>query len=146
MLLLQVAQLSQQIISHRFRILVQFFPSDCVQHLEAHPALDVSSSEGIEKDVFNLISNFLASDDSADGEAISDTLGHGDDVRLDSLPPVTPVFSSHSAETGLNLVANNQTAVLVADQIYHLRQVPLRQRVDTSHTLNALEDKSRNLS
>lgn len=146
MLLLQVAQLSQQIISHCFGILVQFLPSDSVQHLEADPALDVSSSEGIEKDVFNLVGNFLASDDSADGEAISNALGHGDDVRLDSLPPVTPEFSSHSAETCLNLVADNQTAVLVSNQIHHLGQVALRQGVDSSHALNALEDESRDLS
>jgi hypothetical protein len=112
-LLLQVAQLSQQIVSHCFGILVQFLSSDSVQHLEARPALNVPSSEGIEKEVFNLIGNFLASDDNADGEATFDTIDFGDKVRIDSLPPATPIFSSHSSETCLNLVANNQPPCLL---------------------------------
>ena len=54
-------------------------------------------------------------DNGRQGQAIADTLGHGDDVGHEALSLEAPVVAAGAAETGLNLVGDADTARLTDD-------------------------------
>lgn len=102
----------------------------------------MSSSESIEVNLLDFVKHSFSCYHSADRETVSDTFGHSDDIRFDSLPSVTPKLRSNSSETSLHLIADYQSSVFVSDKLNQFRQITLRERVDASNSLDAFEDDS----
>ena len=141
--LLQLFELCHEVVSYFFSIFVQFLFPDDVQHFNANSALEHSTSESIEVDLLNGVKNLPSGDDCTHGHSISDSLCHGDDIRLDSLPSMTPIFGSNSSEAGLNLISYNQSS-LFPDKFSHSGCIISRKGAQSSNTLDRLKDESCN--
>ena len=78
--------------------------------------------------------NFLGRHHCAHGEAVSDALGHGDDVGLDAVGLEAPVVGAAPPEAGLNLISHAHAA-MGAHRLVDAGQVALGVLVRAANTL-----------
>ena len=142
----KLSKLRNKVTSNFFCILSKFFFPYCFQNCQTNSALNMTSSECIEVNLLYFIKNGFSGNNSTNGESVTDTFGHSNDVRFDSLPSMTPIFSTNSSKSSLNFVANNQPSMSISNKINKLREISFREWVDSSNTLNALEYAASQLS
>lgn len=67
----------------------------------------MSTTKSVEKDLLYSICNLFSSHDSPNREAITNSFSHSNDVWLDALPFMAPVFGANTAKACLNFVTDN---------------------------------------
>jgi hypothetical protein len=124
---------------------VQFFSTNGLQNLHTDQALKLSTSKCVEEDSLVLIHDLFSGNNTCHRETISNSLGHCNDVWLEACPSVTPELLSNSTKTCLNLISNYNTSIF-SDNLSDSWAITLRDRVDSSNTLNGFEDHASNFS
>ena len=142
----KLSKLRNEVTSNFFSILSKCFFPYCFQNSQTNSAMNMTASECIEVNLLYFIKNGFSGNNSTNGESITDTFSHSNDVRFDSLPPMTPIFSTNSSKSSLNFVANNQSSMSISNKINKFREISFRKWVDSSNTLNALEYAASQLS
>src|SRR5256885_11659119 len=112
MLPLQIGETSKPVITHLFRVLLETFVANHVEHLESNRAGNRIASERAEKfhSVRESLSDFRSRHDCRKRERISNRFAEDNDVRHDSLRLKSPEMRTQSAEPHLHFVGNANSA------------------------------------
>jgi len=132
------------LLTHFFRIFLQAFVLNHIQHRHADGARNRITAKGVEilHAIVKGIGNFRSGHDSSHGMTVANGFAHGDDVGNTALGLKRPEVGSWSAESHLDLV-RNADATASADMFKSRLHVVLGQHQLSSAPQNALTDESR---
>lgn len=120
---------------------MKVFVSNCFQNLHTNKALQMSTTECIEKYCFILFHNFLSCNNTSHWETITHAFGQCDNIRLETCPSVSPEFFTDSTETSLDFIWDDNTTI-ISNKFSNSWSITLWNRVDSSNTLNGFKDHS----
>src|SRR5256885_16534299 len=112
MLLLQIGESSKPVVTDFFRVLLETFVANHVEHRESNRAGNRVASERAEKfhSVCESLGDFRSRHDCGKRERIADWFSKDNDVRRDSLRLESPEMRTQSPEPHLHSAGNANSA------------------------------------
>ena len=120
--LLQLLQLGDEIFTNLMRILYQVLLLEDIENGESGSTCQVVATKGsTQLTIYR--SKLWRNQYTTHRETITDTLGYGDEIRLDAQPLVSEELTA-SAITALDFIANQEGAVFLAGSLQEIRHFP----------------------
>ena len=120
--LLQFLQLGDEIFTNLMRILYQVLLLENIENGESCSTCQMVATESsTQLTIYR--SKLRRNQYATHREAIADTLGYGDEIRLDAQPLVSKELTA-SAITALDFIANQERAVFLAGSLQEIRHFP----------------------
>src|ERR1700730_10234677 len=124
------------------RVLLQFFPIDCLKHGATLCAHHRISAERIEVNAFGeTLGDLRCSHNSGKRCAVSDPFRHGNNVRDDALAFEAPVCFACSAKAGLHFIRDTDPTC-GSHMFINMLEITFREDNSSSDSLNGFRDKS----
>ena len=137
--LLQLLQLGDEIFTNLMRILYQVLLLEDIENGESGSTCQMVATEGsTQLTIYR--SKLRRNQHATHRETITDTLGYGDEIRLDAQPLVSEELTA-SAITALDFIADEDGAVFLAGCLQALSKL-WSNHVAATYALNRLDDTS----